>query len=532
MDTLPGSLQAALEPAYELERELAGGGMSRVFLAHDQKLGRKVVVKVLPPDLAAGVNKDRFRREIQFAAQLLHPHIVQVISAGETDDLLYYTMPYIEGESLRTQLERGELSSKRVIRILHDIVDALAYAHERGVIHRDIKPGNILTLGSHALVTDFGVAKAISAATPGSGVTSAGLAIGTPAYMAPEQLAADPEADHRVDIYAVGLLAYELLTGSSPFKQESPQATMAAQLTRVPTPLDVCCPGVAPDLSRVVMRCLEKDPKDRYQSAKELLAALDNLGVPVSGNSFPNLITPALQQKKFSRALIAAGAVAGIVGIGYAAYSTSRTDTSQTAVSSSTAAISPAMTKQLQPAPVAPPQPAAAPVTRQRVLTHADSLAIARAIRDEKSAAVSVPVPLPQVANSGQRRSLLIMLPRPNPMRADLNGAARQFFENLRRSAESTGTFSLVPTEAMRRARFGAGDPRAVAGAIKPDIVVTMNFVGNDPQSLAVQMHDVRTGRSNSVLVLGAPSGSGAPLKDTDAAIRETLAKLDALGRD
>jgi Serine/threonine protein kinase len=173
------------------------------------------------------------------------------------------------------------------VRILHDVVDALAYAHERGIIHRDIKPGNILTLGSHALVTDCGVAKAISAAMPGSGVTSQGMAIGTPAYMAPEQLAADPAADHRVDIYAVGLLAYELLTGSSPFKQESPQATMAPQLTRVPTPLDVCCPGVSPELSRIVMRCLEKAPADRFPTANALLAALDGLGVTSAATPIP-----------------------------------------------------------------------------------------------------------------------------------------------------------------------------------------------------------------------------------------------------
>jgi serine/threonine protein kinase len=194
-------LQEALGANYQLERELAGGGMSRVFVAVDRQLGRKVVVKVLPPELAAGVNRERFRREIQVAAQLQHPHIVPLLSAGEQGDLLWYTMPYIEGESLRAAVERKkQFSVREVIRILHDVVDALAFAHERGVIHRDIKPANILTQGSHALVTDFGVAKAISAALPLSGVTSAGIAIGTPAYMAPEQLAGDASADHRMDI--------------------------------------------------------------------------------------------------------------------------------------------------------------------------------------------------------------------------------------------------------------------------------------------------------------------------------------------
>src|ERR1700755_1275677 len=200
-------LQNALGSNYQLDRELAGGGMSRVFVAIDRVLGRNVVVKVLPPELAAGVNRDRFRREIQVAAQLQHPHIVPLLSAGEHGDLLWYTMPYIEGESLRAALERKrKFTIREVIRITHDVVDALAFAHERGVIHRDIKPANILSQGAHALVTDFGGAKAISAALPNTGLTSAGIAIGTPAYMAPEQLAGDVAANHRIDIYAVGLL--------------------------------------------------------------------------------------------------------------------------------------------------------------------------------------------------------------------------------------------------------------------------------------------------------------------------------------
>jgi serine/threonine protein kinase len=163
-------LQEALGANYQLDRELTGGGMSRVFVAVDRVLGRKVVVKVLPPELAAGVNRERFRREIQVAAQLQHPHIVPLLSAGEQGDLLWYTMPFIDGESLRAALERKkQFTPREVIRILHDVIDALAFAHQRGVIHRDIKPANILTQGSHALVTDFGVAKALSAALPLSG---------------------------------------------------------------------------------------------------------------------------------------------------------------------------------------------------------------------------------------------------------------------------------------------------------------------------------------------------------------------------
>jgi len=215
-------LQRALDADFLIERELGGAGMSRVFVATERALQRKVVIKVLPPELAAGVNVDRFRREIQLAAQLQHPHIVPLLAAGDDQGLLWFSMPYIEGESLRGALQRQQrMSARDVVRILHDVVDALAYAHARGVVHRDIKPDNILTSGMHALVTDFGVAKALSAASPVHGGTTTGMAIGTPAYMAPEQLAADPAADHRVDLYGVGLLAYELLTGRRPRWQRS-----------------------------------------------------------------------------------------------------------------------------------------------------------------------------------------------------------------------------------------------------------------------------------------------------------------------
>jgi serine/threonine-protein kinase len=288
-DHFRDALEAALTPAYALGRELGGGGMSRVFLAEERALGRTVVVKVLPPDLAAGVNRERFRREIQLAARLQHPHIVPLLAAGEVEGSLYYTMPYIEGESVRAALARRRRFSVRdVVRVLHDVVDALAYAHARGIVHRDVKPGNVLLQGAHALVTDFGVAKALSAARAGhgtgsagdplltgTGATSTGLAIGTPAYMAPEQLAADPAADHRVDLYAAGLLAYELCTGASPFVADSPRATLAAQLTRMPEPLHQLRPDVPPALSDVIMRCLAKEPGDRPPTAEALLADLE-----------------------------------------------------------------------------------------------------------------------------------------------------------------------------------------------------------------------------------------------------------------
>ena len=339
-DSFRDRLAAALAANYRIDDELAGGGMSRVFAATEHALGRKVVIKVLPPDLSAGVNRERFQREIQVAAQLQHPHVVPLLSAGRIpssdapadttmpdratatppdSELLYYTMPFIEGESLRSAIaRRGRLPVREVVRILHDVVEALAYAHGRGVVHRDIKPGNILTIGSHALVTDFGVAKALSAAMPVSGMTSAGMAIGTPAYMAPEQLAADPAADHRIDIYAVGLLAYELLSGQSPFVGTSPQATLAAQLTRVPDPLDTVRDDVPPALAAVITRCLEKLPENRPQTADALLAELEGVSTPAGGTGSSTTATlkgPAPGgSSRVQRKAVVAGALLVLLG--------------------------------------------------------------------------------------------------------------------------------------------------------------------------------------------------------------------------
>ena len=307
-------LRDAFEPAYILEHELTGGGMSRVFLATERALNRKVVIKVLPPELAAGVNRERFRREIQLAAQLQHPHIVPLYAAGEHGDLLYYTMPFIEGESLKQAIhEHGKkrpFTTREVVRILHDVSDALAYAHARGVIHRDIKPGNVLRSGSHAVVTDFGVAKAISAALPAVGMTTSGMAIGTPAYMAPEQLAGDPAADHRVDLYAVGLLAYELLTGEAPFNETSPQATLAAQMTRDPVAVVRKRPDVPPALAALVMRCLAKMPEERPQLASELVAELD--AMPMGSGDF---VPATVNIRRWRAAVVSMGGFATIAAL-------------------------------------------------------------------------------------------------------------------------------------------------------------------------------------------------------------------------
>jgi tetratricopeptide (TPR) repeat protein/tRNA A-37 threonylcarbamoyl transferase component Bud32 len=277
-------LQAALGAAYRIEQELGGGGMSRVFLAEETALGRKVVVKVLPPEMAAGVNIERFRREIKLAASLQHPHIVPLHAASQAGDLFYYTMPLVEGESLRAKLAReGELPVAETVRILRDVVDALAYAHAHGVVHRDIKPDNVLISGQHAVVTDFGVAKAVSAASGESNLTSLGVALGTPAYMAPEQAAADPHVDHRADLYAVGAMAYEMLCGHPPFTGMTPQAMLAAHVTQAPQPVSGHRPAVPQALNALVMRCLEKKPADRVQRADELLTQLQAMSTPTGG---------------------------------------------------------------------------------------------------------------------------------------------------------------------------------------------------------------------------------------------------------
>jgi tetratricopeptide (TPR) repeat protein len=285
MSELTERLQRALGTTYRIERELPGGGMSRVFLATEVQLARKVVVKVLPPEMAAAVQSERFAREIQVAASLQHPHIVPLLTAGSAEDLAWYVMPYIEGESLASKIAReGALPVNDALRILRDIVDALAYSHGRGVVHRDIKPDNVMLSGRHALVTDFGVAKAVSASSGGRGaLTTGGVALGTPTYMAPEQAAADPNIDHRADLYAVGVLAYEMLTGRTPFVTATPQAMLAAHVTAYPDQITLHRPSLQPMLAAAVMRCLEKHPADRWQSSAELAAVIDTAATPSGG---------------------------------------------------------------------------------------------------------------------------------------------------------------------------------------------------------------------------------------------------------
>jgi len=286
-------LQSALGSAYTLERELGGGGMSRVFVATDTRLGRRVVVKVLSPDLVASVSADRFEREIRLAARLQHPHIVPLLSAGDVDGIPYYTMPFVEGASLRERLTAGPLTPAEAQSILRDVARALAYAHRQGIVHRDIKPENVLLAEGVAMVADFGVARALSAATTLAGdvLTQVGMQIGTPAYMAPEQAAGDPDVDFRADLYAFGVMAYELLAGQHPFAgKQNMRALVAAHLTEQPKPLTTHTTDVATSLSTIVMQCLGKDPAERPESASAIVRALEGAPTPNAISAAP--ITP------------------------------------------------------------------------------------------------------------------------------------------------------------------------------------------------------------------------------------------------
>jgi serine/threonine-protein kinase len=280
MTGLREQLGVTLGAAYTIERELGGGGMSQVFLAEDTALRRSIVVKVLPREMMSGVSVDRFRREISLVAQLLHPHIVSILAAGEIDGQPYFTMPFVGGETLRSRLSRsGAFPIIEAVQLLRELASALAYAHRKGVVHRDIKPENILLAQNHAVVTDFGVAKALGDANiDGSrGLTSMGIALGTPAYMAPEQATADPTTDHRADIYAFGLIAYELLTGQAPFAGRNAQSLIAAHVMETPEPVVSRRSATPAALATIVMRCLEKHPADRPQRAEDILGALDSI---------------------------------------------------------------------------------------------------------------------------------------------------------------------------------------------------------------------------------------------------------------
>ncbi|HEV8357317.1 MAG TPA: serine/threonine-protein kinase [Gemmatimonadales bacterium] len=285
-------LESALGGSYRIEREIGVGGMATVYLAHDVKHDRKVALKVLRPELAAAMGTDRFPREIHIIAQLQHPHIVPLYDSGEMGGFLYYVMPFIEGESLRARLERvGPLPVHDAVRVLHEIADALAYAHARGIVHRDIKPDNVMLSGRHAAVTDFGVAKAVSASA-GDRLTTVGIAVGTPQYMAPEQAMAEANIDHRADIYALGVLGYEMLTGKPAFEATTAQGMLSAHVLEQPKDVRDRRADVPPLLAETLLKCLAKDPADRWQSADELSARLELIATTPSGGITPTTTRP------------------------------------------------------------------------------------------------------------------------------------------------------------------------------------------------------------------------------------------------
>jgi tetratricopeptide (TPR) repeat protein/tRNA A-37 threonylcarbamoyl transferase component Bud32 len=323
---LATQLQTSLGTAYLIERELGGGGMSRVFLAMENRLRRRVVVKVLAGELAAGVNAERFEREIQVAASLQQANIVPVLSAGDTNGIPWYTMPFVEGQSLRARLDAGAaLPLSEIMSILRDVARALEFAHARGVVHRDIKPDNVLLSGGTAVVTDFGIAKALSASreAPGGTLTQIGMSLGTPAYMSPEQAAGDPTVDHRADLYALGCLAYELLAGHTPFHDRSPQRMLAAHVTETPRPIQELRPDAPPALSELVMRLLQKDPANRPASAGDVERILDATPASDTLSAMPAMLLGrpgawkrALVAYVIAVAVVAALARAAVTGLG------------------------------------------------------------------------------------------------------------------------------------------------------------------------------------------------------------------------
>jgi eukaryotic-like serine/threonine-protein kinase len=273
-------LARTLGNSYRINYEIGGGGMSRVFAADDISLGRPIALKVLPPDMAMGVQVDRFNREIQVAAKLQHPNVVPVLAAGEADGLLYYTMPLIGGESLRALIKReGQLPLPQVISITTDIVDALAYAHGRNIVHRDIKPENVLLEHGKALVTDFGIARAVEKAADLQTVTSTGITVGTPTYMSPEQASASKDIDGRSDIYSLACVVFEMLAGEPPFTAANARTLIAKHINEPAPSIMTARPDLPPAVHRALAIALAKAPADRFASVEEFLEAMQDVNV-------------------------------------------------------------------------------------------------------------------------------------------------------------------------------------------------------------------------------------------------------------
>jgi serine/threonine-protein kinase len=311
-------ISGVLGDRYEILREAGRGGMARVFLARDIKHGRDVAVKIIRDDVARSLGSERFLQEIAIAARLRHPNIVPMYDSGERDGTLFFVMPYEEGPSLRERLKHEPpIPLVEKISILRDIARALAYAHERGVVHRDVKPDNVLLSGGAAVVSDFGIAKAVTAAqvdAPNGIITQTGARIGTPAYMAPEQAVGDPTTDHRADIYSFGCLAYELFSGKPPFDKMTTHEVIAAHVGTRPVPIRQISTAVPPRIAELIMRCLEKLPKDRPQNGQELLRELE------AGETLDSEQTEIPRPHSLTKTVATiAIVVAALIGIGFIA---------------------------------------------------------------------------------------------------------------------------------------------------------------------------------------------------------------------
>ncbi|MEO8200254.1 MAG: protein kinase [Gemmatimonadota bacterium] len=316
-------LRDALADSYAIERELGRGGMATVYLARDLKHDRQVAIKVLDPDLASTVGPDRFLREIKLVASLQHPHILTIYDSGDARGLLYFVMPFIEGESLRDKLNREkELSIEDAVQIAREVSDGLAFAHSRGIVHRDIKPENILLSGGHAIVADFGIARAVSEA--GEKLTQTGMAIGTPAYMSPEQAVGESAIDGRSDVYSLACVLYEMLSGRPPFVGPSARAIMAQHSMEIVPSLQILRQSIPDELEDAVLRALEKVPADRFPTAAQFAKALSPSEITISNSRLSRRITRSghvVRRPIHSRwrryVWVAAGAGAALAVIGW-----------------------------------------------------------------------------------------------------------------------------------------------------------------------------------------------------------------------
>ena len=315
MTDQPERLKTALADRYAIERELGQGGMATVYLAQDRKLGRAVALKVLRPELAFALGSERFLREIEIAAKLSHPHILALYDCGEADGLLYYTMPFVAGESLRDRLIREkQLPLEDALQLTREVADALSYAHARGVVHRDIKPENILLESGHAVVADFGIARAIAAAGSAR-LTETGLVVGTPAYMSPEQAAGGQDLDGRSDLYSLGCVLWEMLSGETPYTGPTPQAILAKKLSEPLPRISVVRSTVPADIEAALGKALERTPADRFATAAQFATALRAGDARAHGRTdAPAHRRTGVPGSPLTRWLVGGGVVAAIVG--------------------------------------------------------------------------------------------------------------------------------------------------------------------------------------------------------------------------